>query len=216
MADFTERWFKWLELDEKWRPKLIESLKNIEIDGQLHKMSCEELIPYLVSGWIEKVSTLKALKINVKNENRLSLNEKPTKSEEEKALSLNKKGTKSEKYEISENKYDNTHEALSLNEKGTKSEDENRPSPEEKPTKLPNKKLKYIIDILLMSASPISIDELMELFEYRHKDTFRQNYLKPLETVGFIRKTNPEKPTASNQKYLITEQGKRFLTGKNC
>ena len=122
-------------------------------------MSWEVRISFLITYWIEKISTLKALRISVKNENRLSQ--------------------------------------------------------EEKPTKLPNKKMKYVIDILLMSASPISIEVLMEILEYRHKDTFRQNYIKPLEALSFIRKTNPEKPTASNHKYLITEKGKRFLTGKD-
>jgi len=45
-------------------------------------------------------------------------------------------------------------------------------------------------------------------------NTFRQNYLKPLETVGFTIKTNPQKPTASNQKYMITAQRKRLITAK--
>jgi ATP-dependent DNA helicase RecG len=66
-----------------------------------------------------------------------------------------------------------------------------------------------------MLGSPLSIDELMLIFEYNHKGKFRDNYIKPLETVGFIKKTNPEKPTASNQKYLITEKGKMFLTASN-
>jgi len=65
-----------------------------------------------------------------------------------------------------------------------------------------------------MLDAPLSVDELMELFEYKHKDTFRQNYIKPLIAIGFITKTIPEKPTASNQKYLITEIGKRFLTNR--
>ena len=65
-----------------------------------------------------------------------------------------------------------------------------------------------------MLGSPISIDELLDVFEYRDKGKFRQNYLKPLEAVGFITKTNPDKPTVSNQKYVITEKGKRFLTGQ--
>lgn len=91
----------------------------------------------------------------------------------------------------------------------------NRLSQTEKPTKLSNKKMRYLLVILFASAIPVTIDELMELFEYRHKDTFRQNYVKPLESIGFITKTQPEKPTASNQKYVITEQGKRFLTGQS-
>ena len=117
------------------------------------------MISCLVSGWIEKTSTLKALNINVKNENR--------------------------------------------------------PSLDEKPTKLLNKKLHFLIAMLLMLGEPLSIDELMILWEYKDKGKFRQNYLKPLETTGLIRKTKPDKPTASNQKYLITEQGKRFLIAKN-
>jgi len=208
MSDFADEWFKWLEVDEKWLPKLIESLKNIEIDGHLHKMSWDEQVPILASKWIEVSGKLKVLKTSGNNG-------KPTKLTEEKALSSKEKGTKSEKYIISENQTYNNNKALSSEEKSTKSDIENRPSQIEKPTKLLNKKLKYLVDILLMSAAPISIDELMEFLEYRDKGKFRQNYINPLESVGFIRKTNPEKPTASNQKYLITEEGKRFLTGKD-
>ena len=270
MDIFTEKWFRWLELDEKWRPKLAESLKNIEIDGKLHSMSWEEQISCLTTSWTKKVSTLKALKVNVKNENRPSpdkktaklneekgtsldekgykldemymsenkqhsylegispvekgykfvdenrpsLEEKQTKSDEEKAPSPNEKGTKSEKYDILENQYYNNNKALSSDKKGTKSEEEKRLSLVEEVTKLPNKKLRYLATTLLMLGEPLSIDELMAFWDYKDKGKFRENYIKPLESVGFIRKTNPEKPTASNQKYLITEQGKQFLTGK--
>ena len=63
-----------------------------------------------------------------------------------------------------------------------------------------------------MTANPISIEELMLLIEYKDKKYFRQNYLKQLEMCSLIKKTNPDKPTASNQKYIITEKGKQFLT----
>ncbi|MDR1738985.1 MAG: hypothetical protein LBR66_09270 [Candidatus Symbiothrix sp.] len=162
MSDYTREWFDWLELDEKWLPKLTESLKNIEIDGLLRQMSWEEQIPSLAPSWLEKGTKLKELKIS---------------------------GNQSIK----------SNEALSWTEKGTKS---------------PNKKLYYLIVTLLLSGIPQSIDELMAVFDYRDKGKFRQNYLKPLESVGFITKTNPDKPTASNQKYVITEKGKRFLTGQ--
>ena len=162
MSDFANEWLNWLELDEKWQLKLIESLKNIEIDGRLHKMNWKEQILFLAPSWIEK-------------------------------------GTKSDFIKTSKNQLDNTKEALSREEKGTKS--------------LP-KKLHYIVVILLMLGTPLSIDDLMDIFDYRDRGKFRQNYIKPMETFGFVRKTNPEKPNAPNQKYLITEQGKRFLTGK--
>jgi len=110
------------------------------------------------------------------------------------------KGTKSDFIKTSKNQSDNIKEALSREEKSTKS--------------LP-KKLHYIVVILLMLGTPLSIDELMDIFDYRDRGKFRQNYIKPMETFGFVRKTNPEKPNASNQKYQITEQGKRFLIGKN-
>jgi len=215
MADFTERWFNWLELDEKWLPKLAESLKNIEIDGRLHNMSWEDQISCLATGWIEKVSTLKALKINVKNGNRPSLDKKVTKLDEEKGTSLDEKGHKLDEIHIAVNKQYGYYEGISSVEKGYKFGEENRLSSVEKVTKLSNKKLHYLVSMLLMLGEPLSIDELMAFWDYKHKGKFRENYIKPLETVGFIRKTNPEKPTASNQKYLITEQGKRFLTGKD-
>jgi ATP-dependent DNA helicase RecG len=67
-----------------------------------------------------------------------------------------------------------------------------------------------------MSGIPVSIDELMDVFSYSYsnRSKFKANYLKPLVMVGFMKMTNPDKPTASNQKYVITEAGKMFLTGR--
>jgi len=193
MSNFTQEWHSWLELNEKWLPQLTESLKNIEIDGHLQKMAWKEQIEYLVPSWIEKV----------------------TKSYKIKGTSPNEKGHKLNDLYIADNQTHNYLDDISLNEKGYKLIEENRPGSNEKLTKLPNKKIRYIIVILLMLGTPLSIDELMSLFEYNHKGKFRNNYIKPLESVGFIVKTNPDKPTASNQKYLTTEMGKRFLTGQD-
>ena len=85
----------------------------------------------------------------------------------------------------------------------------------EKGTKLQNKKLQYLIVILIMSGTSIATDDFIDIFSFRDRRFFVRNYLKPLESIGFIKKTNPDKPTASNQKYLITEEGKRYLTGKD-
>ena len=188
MSGFTQEWFDWLELDKKWLPQLTESLKKFEIDSKLQKMSWEEQIEYLRLSWIEKATKF--------------------------VIGLSKSSAKLQKSDIAYNQSNNNIESLSLNERSIKSKEGNRLSSDEKPTKLDNKKLRYIIVILIMLGSPLTIDELMEIFEYRHKDTFRQNYIKPLESVGFITKTNPDKPTASNQKYVITEKGKRLLTGQ--
>ncbi|GHS86824.1 hypothetical protein FACS1894201_07870 [Bacteroidia bacterium] len=184
MSGFTREWFDWLELDQKWLPKLTDSLKNIEIDGQLQKMSWEEQISYLVPSWIEKVTKLP--------------NKKDT-SQDEKGYKSNEIITKSTKGNSIDNQLDGKLDSLSQIEKITK---------------LPNKKLQYLIVILLISGVNTTIDEYVEVFSFRDRSFFRRNYIKPLESLGFIQKTNPDKPTASNQKYLITEKGKRFLTGK--
>ena len=215
MSGFTKEWYNWLELDEKWLPKLAESLKSIEIDGHLQKMSWEEQVEYLIQNWVIKSTNLKELSIPVSDEKRFNRKEKTTKSYEEKGTSPDEKGHKSEKeYTIDNQQYDKL-KGTSSDEKGCKLIEENRPNHDEKPTKLPNKKMRYIVVILLMLGTPLSIDELMSLFEYNHKGKFRDNYIKPLEAIGFITKTNPDKPTASNQKYVITEKGKRFLTGQD-
>jgi hypothetical protein len=55
MFEFAKEWHSWLELDEKWLPKLTESLKAIEINARLYKMDWEEQISLLVPSWLKKV-----------------------------------------------------------------------------------------------------------------------------------------------------------------
>jgi ATP-dependent DNA helicase RecG len=86
------------------------------------------------------------------------------------------------------------------------------PSWAQKGTKLLHKKVVYYISIIMLSAQAISLDDLMSAIGYSNKATFRENYLKPLETLGFISKTNPDNPKASNQKYYTTSKGIQFLT----
>jgi ATP-dependent DNA helicase RecG len=197
MADFTDEWFNWLELDEKWRPKLTESLKNIEIDRQLYNMSWEEQIICLAPSWIEKVT---------------KLDKKVTKLDKKNVLNPFEKSAKFKNIEIGKNEIDTI---LSPTEKSAKLDKEKRLSSIEKVTKLPSKRLQYFINILLLSGIPVSVDDLVDILSFNHRTFFTENYLKPLYAVGFIRRTNPNKPTSPNQKYLITEQGKRFLTERN-
>ena len=46
-----------------------------------------------------------------------------------------------------------------------------------------------------------STKELMELFELKHRPTFRDNYLLPALELGYIEMTVPDKPNSSKQKY---------------
>jgi hypothetical protein len=111
----------------------------------------------------------------------------------------NKKVTKFKEENSADNHINNKSNSLSL---------------VEKITKLPSKKLQYFIIILLLSGNSTTIDEYVDIFSFKDRSFFRRNYIKPLESNGLIAKTNPDKPTASNQKYVITEKGKRFLTGQ--
>ena len=52
-------------------------------------------------------------------------------------------------------------------------------------TKLPNKKLQYILTILFISGTPVSRDELTNIFSYQNRVYFSQMYLKPLEAAGY-------------------------------
>ena len=83
-----------------------------------------------------------------------------------------------------------------------------------KGTKLLHKKVRYLIEILLLSLEPVPLDKLMEWMGYAKKQTFRDNYLKPLQQVGYIKMTIPEAPRSPDQKYVTTAKGRQFLTGR--
>ena len=54
---------------------------------------------------------------------------------------------------------------------------------------------------------PRSMAEMMELLDVGSRGYFKDNHLNPLLKHGFMAMTNPDKPTASNQRYVITAQG---------
>ena len=85
----------------------------------------------------------------------------------------------------------------------------------EKGTKLFHKKIRYLISILVLTSSPISLDQMMEWIGYSNRKTFRNNYLQPLQQVEFLQMTNPDNPSDPDQKYVITEKGKLFLGGRD-
>ena len=85
------------------------------------------------------------------------------------------------------------------------------PSWSQKGTNLIHKKIRYIIAILSLTGEPLALDDIMMAVGYANKKTFRDNYIKPLEQLQWIEKTNPENPTAPDQKYKLTLSGKMFL-----
>lgn len=85
------------------------------------------------------------------------------------------------------------------------------PSWTQKGTNLIHKKVRYIIAILSLIAEPLSLEDIMKAVDYANKKTFRDNYLKPLEQLQWIEKTNPQNLTSPDQKYRLTSAGKMFL-----
>lgn len=95
-----------------------------------------------------------------------------------------------------------------------KNEIENVPSWDQKGTQVLKKKVWYLIGILSLCSEPIKLKRLLEAFDYKNDKAFKDKYIRPLREVGFIDMTNPDKPTDPENKYVITEQGKLFLSGQ--
>ena len=162
LKPFTNKWLKWLELDEKYSTHLEISLSKFNVDSELFDATWEECLLNLVPSWSQK-------------------------------------GTKLESLDWPKNQPINKEEIKKV------------PSWSLKSTNLIHKKIRYIIAILSLVAEPLSLDDIMNAVGYTNKKTFRDNYLKPLEQLQWIEKTNPKNPTAPDQKYRLTISGKMFL-----
>ena len=69
-----------------------------------------------------------------------------------------------------------------------------------------------IVAIILISAQEeINIMDLMKISNKTNRTRFKKYCLNPLIEVGFIEFTIPGKPKSSQQKYIITEKGKKLL-----
>lgn len=64
--------------------------------------------------------------------------------------------------------------------------------------------------LVTLRNGPMGRSDLMERLHLSHRPSFRKNYLRPALDAGFIVMTRPDTPNAHNQKYLITETGKRL------
>ncbi len=59
-----------------------------------------------------------------------------------------------------------------------------------------------------------SIAELQERIGRSNRTKFRDQLLNPLIAAGMVEMTEPEKPTSRNQRYRLTEEGRRFPRGE--
>ncbi len=85
---------------------------------------------------------------------------------------------------------------------------------EEKSGKLLKKRARVLLSTLLLTLTPVSIDDLTNILGYRSKERFRDDYIKPLKDNKLIEYTL-EKANDPNQQYIITQKGKLFLGGSS-
>ena len=72
-----------------------------------------------------------------------------------------------------------------------------------------------VMRLLRVMKGSMKRSELQEALQLRHEEYFREAYLVPAMTDGFIEMTIPNKPRSSNQKYRMTEKGKTVLANIN-
>jgi len=82
----------------------------------------------------------------------------------------------------------------------------------EKSGQLLKKRAKVLLSTILFTLTPISLEDLAKILEYRSKERFRDDYVKPLKDNGLIEYTL-ENANDPNQQYVITQKGKLFLGG---
>jgi ATP-dependent DNA helicase RecG len=83
---------------------------------------------------------------------------------------------------------------------------------EEKSGKLLKKRSRVLLSTLLLTLTPVSIDDLTNILGYSSKERYREDYIKPLKDNKLIEYTL-EKANDPNQQYVITKTGKLFLGG---
>lgn len=55
------------------------------------------------------------------------------------------------------------------------------------------------------------MSEIREHLGLRHRETFVNNYLRPLLDKGLLKRTIPGKPRSPKQRYRTTEAGRRAI-----
>lgn len=65
--------------------------------------------------------------------------------------------------------------------------------------------------VLQLCEVPRSLGELQDALGYSNGGYFKKNLVNPLISSGLIKMTKPDKPTASDQKYVLTEGGFRLV-----
>lgn len=63
----------------------------------------------------------------------------------------------------------------------------------------------------MLEKQPQKWDELLIVLGIKNYTKNVRKYIEPLETIGWITKTIPDKPQSSNQQSALTEMGEKVL-----
>ncbi|WP_018477021.1 AlbA family DNA-binding domain-containing protein [Pontibacter roseus] len=88
------------------------------------------------------------------------------------------------------------------------------PSWQQDGTKVLGKRVRYLLAIGILTATPAKLEELMHWIGYSNRASFRENYLNPMQQEGLVEKTNPDNPNDPEQRYRLTQKGALFIAGK--
>ncbi len=68
-----------------------------------------------------------------------------------------------------------------------------------------------VTKVLQAALKPAQREQLQTAMGLQNREHFRQTYLEPLVTAGWLERTVPDKPTSRLQKYRLTEKGRAWL-----
>ncbi len=83
----------------------------------------------------------------------------------------------------------------------------------EKGGKLFSKRALNIFQLLLITLTPKTAEEIQGITGFTTREKQRELYLQPLRQEGFLEHTIKDKPNSPDQRYVTTEMGRRFLGG---
>jgi hypothetical protein len=71
-----------------------------------------------------------------------------------------------------------------------------------------------VAKVLRVAVEPAAREQLQEAMGLQNREHFRQTYLEPMVTGGWLERTVPEKPTSRLQKYRLTAKGREWLANR--
>lgn len=70
-------------------------------------------------------------------------------------------------------------------------------------------------DVMKLCTVPRSLSDIQAKLKFGNKSYFKNKEMNPLIVNGLIKMTNPENPNASNQRYVVSENGLRLVESWN-